>query len=375
MIKRDIQKIIEQYFFKGKIIIIYGARQVGKTTLVRAVEDKYSKESIYFNCDEPDIRDKFTNVTSTQLEMLVRAYNIIIIDEAQRIKNVGLTLKLLIDNFPEKQIIATGSSAFELSNLISEPLTGRKFTFQLFPFSLMELQQKYSLLEINRLLENRIIYGMYPDIVKHPENPEFLLKELINSYLFKDILQYHNIKHPELLEKLLAALALQIGNQVSYNELAGLINISKETVASYIQLLEKSYVIFRLSSFSRNIRNELKRSKKIYFVDTGLRNALIRNYNPLYLRQDTGALWENFIISERLKYNQANMQFPNTYFWRTHQQQEIDYIEEIGGKLYAYEFKWQAKKKGKIPKVFINAYPDSETKTVNIENYMEFILT
>lgn len=371
-IKRLIQTKIEKDLFKGKIAIIYGARQVGKTTLAKEIQKKYADDSFYLNCDEPDIRDALTNKTSTELKSFLGSKKLIIIDEAQRVENIGLTLKLLADNFPQTQILATGSSAFDLSNKIAEPLTGRKNEYYLYPFSLEELKFIYSEMEIDRILERRIIFGMYPEIVRGGGRPEQNLKSLALSYTYKDILQYQYIKNPEILEKLLRALALQIGNEVSYNELSSMIGIDKNTVSSYIQLLEKAFIIFRLGPFSRNLRNELKKLRKIYFYDTGIRNALINNLNPLDLRQDAGALWENYIISERLKYNQNNSLDKNIYFWRTTSGQEIDYLEEAGGKIAGFEMKWQKNKFTK-PKSFLRAYSGSDVELINKNSYKKFI--
>ncbi|OGI29496.1 MAG: ATPase [Candidatus Moranbacteria bacterium RIFOXYA12_FULL_44_15] len=372
MVKRKVQDLIEKALFKGKIVIVYGARQVGKTTLVKEIQKFSSKDSVYLNCDEPDIREALTNKTSTELKVFLGGKKLVILDEAQRVKNIGLTLKLLVDNFPEIQILATGSSSFDLFNEAQEPLTGRKYEFQVYPLSLEELSHVYSELEISRLLEHRIIYGMYPEVVLNEDDIENKLKSLARSYLYKDVLQYQNIKNPEAIEKLIRALALQVGNEVSYNELAGLIGIDKNTVANYIQILEKAFVIFRLEPFSRNLRSELKKLRKIYFYDTGMRNALINNLNSLDLRQDTGALWENFIISERMKYVNNNGLEKNTYFWRTVRGQEIDYLEEAGGKLSGFEFKWTSDK-FKKPKIFLDAYPGSSLELVNRNNYKKFV--
>lgn len=372
IIQRKIQGLVENSLFKGKIVIIYGARQVGKTTLVKEIQKKYPKDSAYFNCDEIDIRQSLADKTSTELKAFLGNSKLIILDEAQRVKNIGLTLKLLADNFPEMQIIATGSSSFELSNEISEPLTGRKTEFFLYPFSIEELRLIYSDLEIDRILERRMVFGMYPEIVRDEAGVGDRLKSLARSYAYKDILQYQNIKNPEVLEKLIQVLALQIGCEVSYNELATLIGVDKNTVASYIRILEKAFIIFRLSPFSRNLRNELKKLRKIYFYDTGIRNALINNLNPLELRQDVGALWENFMISERIKYNNNNNKDVNCYFWRTLQKQEIDYIEELQGTLTGFEFKWK-KDKFKVPKAFSDAYPGSAVGLVNKDNYANFV--
>lgn len=372
LIKRTLQKHIEKLLFKEKVIVIYGARQVGKTTLVQEIQKKYFEKSLYLNCDEPDIRNSLANKTSTELKNILGNNKFVVIDEAQRVENIGLTLKLITDNFPNIQIIATGSSSFELSNKISEPLTGRKYEFYLYPFSWQELSQKYSPLELNRLLENRIIFGMYPEIINKPEENELNLKSIAQSYLYKDVLQFQEIKNSDLLYKLLQALALQIGNEVSYNELANLVEIDKITVARYIRILEQAFVIFRLNPFSHNLRTELKKMRKIYFYDTGIRNALINNLNPLNLRTDKGALWENFIISERIKFN-AQQKSVNIYFWRTQQKQEIDYIEKSGENLSAYEFKWNDNKKVRAPKSWTENYQNAEFQVITPKNYQNFL--
>ncbi|MCK9378759.1 MAG: ATP-binding protein [Candidatus Moranbacteria bacterium] len=375
LINRAIQNNIENALFKGKIIIIYGPRQIGKTTLVKQITEKYLENSAYFNCDEPDIRESLTNKTSTELNdfLNLKQTQLIVLDEAQRVRNIGITLKLIADNFPETQIIATGSSSFDLANEISEPLTGRKNEFHLHAFSLEELKQIYSEIEIDRLLENRMVFGMYPEIILKKDDLEKSLKSLARSYLYKDVLQYQNIKNPEILEKLLQALALQVGSEVSYNELAGTIGVDKNTVANYIQILEKAFVIFRLNPFSRNLRSEIKKLRKIYFYDNGIRNALINNLNPLNLRQDNGALWENFMLSERVKYSNNHSLDKNLYFWRTRQKQEIDFLEEENGVLSAFEFKWK-KDKFSVPKAFSDAYPDVKVALVNRKNYKKFVM-
>jgi len=372
IIKRHIQDIIVSRLFKGRAVIIYGARQVGKTTLIKEIQKDYEASSVYFNCDEPDIREALTEKTSTELKSFIGNKRLVLIDEAQRIRNIGITLKLIIDNYPEIQVIATGSSSFDLSNQISEPLTGRKYEFRLFPFSISELKQVYTEIEIERLLDNRMVMGMYPDVVIKSDEAEEILRDITKSYLYKDVLQFQHIRNPEILNKLLQALALQVGSEVSYNELAGMLKIDKKTVSSYISLLEKAFIIFRLSPFSRNLRNELKKLRKIYFVDTGIRNALINNLNPMKLRQDTGGLWENFLISERMKIFNNSSVVINFYFWRTHQQQEIDLIEEQGGSIYGYELK-QNKKTYKIPKAFLDAYPEVKVDLINKNNYKKFL--
>jgi predicted AAA+ superfamily ATPase len=372
IITRKIQNSVEKALFKGKIVIIYGARQVGKTTLVKEIQKKYPTDTVYLNCDEPDVREAFSDKTSTEIKAYLGKAKLAILDEAQRIKNIGITLKLIADNFPEIQVIATGSSSFDLSNEIAEPLTGRKDEFYLYPFSLSELREIYSDLELNRLLEQRIIFGMYPEVISGGAEAEKNLKSLAKSYLYKDVLQFQNIRNNEAIEKLLQVLALQVGNEVSYNELAQIVGISKNTVDSYIQILEKAFIIFRLKPYSRNLRNELKKLRKIYFFDTGIRNVVISNLNPPNLRQDVGALWKNFLISERVKYNNNNGLDCNMYFWRTKEGKEIDYVEEVDGKLSGFEIKWK-KDKFKEPEIFLKTYEGSKLTLINKDNYPEFI--
>lgn len=372
VVKRILQDIIERFLFKQKIIIIYGARQVGKTTLVKSILEKYKDIGLYLNCDEPDIRTALYNKTSTELRQLIGSKTLVVIDEAQMVKDIALTLKILIDTYPNIQIIATGSSSFELAGSISQPLTGRKLEFILYPFSITELRSLYSDIEINRLISHFMIYGMYPEIVLNNENTALLLKNLAFNYSYKDVLQYQGIKNPEILEKLLKALALQIGNEVSYNELSSLVGIDKNTVANYIRILEQAFIIFRLPPLNRNLRNEIKKLKKIYFWDVGIRNALINNLNPPDLRQDTGNLWENFFIAERIKYLNNSLVHKNFYFWRTQQKQEIDYIEESGGVFEAYEIKWN-KKRATIPSTFTQSYQVANQYVITTQNYLKFV--
>jgi predicted AAA+ superfamily ATPase len=373
LITRKIREDLRKSLFKGKIVILYGARQVGKTTLVKSIIKEYSKDSLYLNCDEIDVREALTDKTSTELKSFIGKSRLVVIDEAQRVKNIGLTLKLLIDNFPETQIIATGSSSFELSGKIKEPLTGRKTEFFLYPFSVGELAQVNSTLELNRLLEDLLIFGSYPGAIFAGSGREKIVRELATSYSYKDVLAYQDIRNPELLEKLLQALALQVGSEVSYTELAQLLGVNKVTIESYIRILEQAYIIFRVGPFSRNIRNELKKKRKIYFYDLGLRNALINNFNPISLRTDIGALWENFLIVERIKRNNNLGIANNVYFWRTTDGKEIDYIEDGGGTLSAYEFKWQ-KNSFNEPKEFLKTYQNSTIKLINKDNFLEFLV-
>jgi uncharacterized protein len=373
VIKREIQDSIESRLFIGKLIVIYGARQVGKTTLLKEIGQKFADRETYLNCDEPDIREMLSDATSTQLKNIVGNKKLVLIDEAQRVKNIGITLKLFVDELKDVQVIATGSSAFELSNEINEPLTGRKFEYTLFPLSMRELSKEIGWLDTNRLLEERILYGMYPDVVLNSSENINLLKNLTRSYLFKDVLNYQGLRKPEVLEKLLLVLAAQIGSEVSYNELAGTIGIDKDTINKYLDLLEKTFVIFKLKPFSRNVRTEISKMRKIYFFDTGIRNALISNFNSLGSRVDKGALWENFLIAEKMKMNFSLNIDAKTFFWRTSQQQEIDYIEEMENNLFAYEFSWNVNKKKKIPLTFLRAYHAKETNIITNENYGKFL--
>ena len=373
MVNRLITSTIKQKFFRGKAIIVVGPRQVGKTTLLKMLANEYDRKILVWNCDEPDVRRKLAEPTSTMLGNETAGYDIVFIDEAQRVQNIGITLKLLIDNYPEKQVVVTGSSAIELSNSINEPLTGRKYEYVLFPFSVEELVKENGIQEERRLLERRLIYGAYPEVVNNPGEERETLTNLVSSYLYKDIFAFQDVRKPEIIEQLLQALALQVGSEVSFNELGRLLGMNSVTVQRYIDLLEKSYVIFHLRSFSCNVRSELKKSRKIYFCDNGVRNALIGDYKPLALRTDTGALWENYLISERMKHNAYNAFYGKSYFWRTQQQQEVDYIEDYDGVLHAYEFKWSGTKQPRLTDTFMKNYPDHTFKVVNRDNYLDFI--
>lgn len=373
MINRVLQSVIESRLHRGKAIIIVGPRQVGKTTMLQMLSSNSGDRVIQWNCDEPDVRQKLTNATSTQLSAEIGAANLVLIDEAQRVQNIGITLKLLTDNFPDKQVVVTGSSALDLSNSINEPLTGRKYEYVLYPLSEEELVNHFGATEERRLLEHRLVYGCYPDIINHPGEERELLRNITSSYLYKDIFAFQDVRKPEIIEQLLQALALQIGNEVSFNELGNLLGLNSMTVQRYIDLLEKSYVIFHLRSFSRNVRSELKKSRKIYFYDNGVRNALIGDFKSVNLRTDIGALWENFVISERLKHNAYNGFYGKSYFWRTQQQQEIDYLEETDGTLHAYEFKWNATRQVRLTDTFVKNYPDHTFSVVNPNNYQNFV--
>ncbi len=327
------------------------------------------------NADEADILEVLTNaVTSTQLGQLIGQTNkLVVIDEAQQIPDIGKKLKLIHDTFPEIQLIATGSSSFDLQNKTAEPLTGRKITFQLFPLSFKEIAENSGLMEAKRLLETRLIYGFYPDVVKNPGREKEILVEIAQSYLYKDILQLDFVRKPAHVEKLLRALAFQVGSEVNFHELAQTIgNIDTATVEKYLDLLEKAFVIFKLPALNRNLRNEIKKGKKYYFYDTGIRNVLISNFSIPEMRQDKGALWENFLISERMKVNQYDSRYVNSYFWRTHDRAEIDYIEDEDGVLNAFEMKWK-EQKIKFPASFLEAYPDHKTNLISKTNFEGFV--
>jgi len=374
MISRAISNSIEKHLSDNKAIILLGPRQVGKSTLLQQLSSKFTSPIIWWNGDDADIRSILSNTTSTALRSLLGKAKTLIIDEAQRIDNIGLTIKLIIDQLKDVKVIATGSSAFELANHINEPLTGRKWEYNLYPFSFAEMVEEHGLLTEKRLLNHRLVYGYYPEIVNNLGGEELRLKQLSDSYLYKDILIWEKIQKPDKMEKLIQALAFQVGNEVSYHELGQLTGLDNQTTEKYIDLLEKAFIVFRLGSLSRNLRNELKKSRKIYFYDNGIRNAVINQFSPASLRQDIGALWENFVISERVKflaYNQVNC---NQYFWRTHAQQEIDYIEERNGAMNAYEIKWNPKSKAKFPKSFLDAYINVETKIITPENVQDFLL-
>jgi predicted AAA+ superfamily ATPase len=373
MITRTIEDQIIKDLTDHKGIIIYGPRQAGKSTLLKMLESKLNNPVLWLNGDDADTRNRFMEANSSTMSLIIGNNKTIIIDEAQRIQNIGLCLKIIIDNFPETKIIATGSSSFELSNKINEPLTGRKWEYKLFPFSYQEMKLHHGAFEENRLLNQRLVYGYYPDVVNNPGREKEILNQLANSYLYKDILTWERILKPDALEKLVRALAFQIGNEVSYHELGRLSGLDNETVERYILLLERAFIVFRLSCFNRNLRTELKKSRKIYFYDNGLRNSIINQFNTIDLRNDLGALWENFMVSERMKFTNYQKLYSNTYFWRTKTQQEIDYIEEHSGKLFAWEFKWKPKPKFHLPNAFIKEYAPASTEIIHPGNFENFI--
>ena len=375
MIRRSLQKVIENDMFRGKAIVVIGARQVGKSTLFRMILEHRDEETLRLNCDEPEAKTLLTDASTSDLKLLIGTNRIVMIDEAQSVPGIGMTLKRITDNFPGVQLLVTGSSSFELQNRLNEPLTGRKFEYNLFPISSAEIYASEGLLSVRQTLERRLIYGSYPEIFSRPEESRKILMDITGSYLYKDLLSIEDIRRPVLLEKLLTALALQLSSEVSYNELAQTIGTDNKTVEKYIDLLEKCFVVFRLNGFNRNLRTELKKSKKVYFYDNGIRNAILQNFAPLSMRQDTGALWENFVISERIKLNHYAGNFVKSYFWRTTQQQEIDYVEEKDGRFTLFEMKFNPRKSStKLPKAFLETYDVDKTAVITPDNWTSWLL-
>lgn len=373
MIQRSLEKAISQRIGHGKAIILLGARQVGKTTMLRNLL-RGRDDVLWLNGDEPDVRSLFENASSTLLGALIGKRRIVVIDEAQRIADIGIGIKLITDNLPGVQVLATGSSSFDLANQINEPLTGRKVEYRMFPLSFGELVEHHGLLEEKRLLPHRMVFGSYPDVVVHQGDERVILGELADSYLYKDILSFDKIKKSDKLVKLLQALAFQIGSEVSYNELSQLCGLDPKTVESYVTLLEKSYIVFRLGSFSRNLRNELKFARKIYFWDCGIRNAVIGNYQMVENRMDVGALFENYMVAERLKKLHAEKSYAKSYFWRSRTKQEVDYVEEMDGQISTAEFKWNPRRRAALPLSFSRSYPDAAFQVVTRDDMERFLL-
>jgi uncharacterized protein len=372
MIKRDLEKIISDQIGKGKALVILGPRQVGKTTMLKKMF--YQKPgTLWLDGDETQTRAAFDNVSSERLKAIIGENKILVIDEAQNIEDLGKKLKLVTDMIKDVQLVVSGSSAFELANRLNEPLTGRKWEYKMYPLSYKEMTAHNGLLNESGMLNHRLVFGYYPEVVSSPGKEKKVLNELLNSYLYKDVLRWGKLNKADKIVKLLTALAFQIGNEVSYSELSKMVELDKVTVEKYIQLLEQAFVIFRLGAFSRNLRKELSKSKKIYFYDNGIRNSLINNFAGIGLRQDTGALWENFLISERKKYLEYNEIWVNQFFWRTYDKQEIDYIEESDGSLSAYEFKWNRMSKKKIPDIFIQEYKAKSAEIITPGNFETFV--
>lgn len=373
MINRTIGDALKNKLFSGKALVVTGPRQVGKTTLVDKVIAQANKPVLFLNGDDPYVRDLLQNTSTEKLRQLIGTNRIVFIDEAQRIPGIGLLAKLIIDQFNQVQVILSGSSSFELYNPLQEPLTGRKWSFELFPISWEEWQNHLGYLKSGEDLENRLVYGLYPDVLNNRENQTDVLLELIESYLYKDVLAYASLRKPEIIQKLVQALARQVGQEVVYAELSRLIGVDAKTVSAYLEVLEKAFIIFRMPALSRNLRNEIKNNKKVYFYDNGVRNAVIRNFEPFAVRQDKGALWENFLMSERLKQNAYKKTHAFMYFWRTKQQQEVDLVEEINGKIVGFEFKWNQNKMKNLPLTFTKAY-HADAFTVTSENFRDFVI-
>lgn len=374
MIQRTQAQNIRQWLGKGKAIIIIGPRQVGKTTLVRHVTQSLDQKSLWLTGDDPETRALLDNISLARLQTLIGQNEVVVVDEAQRFTNAGLMLKLITDHLPQVQLFVTGSSSLDLASQTKENLTGRKFEYPLYPLSFVEMSAHHGYLAERSLLEHRMLYGYYPEVVlNEPPRAQKILNELSEGLMYKDLLTLDQIKKPSLLVKLLQALALQLGSEVSYPEVAQLIGADPFTVEKYIDLLEQSFVLFRLPSLSRNARNEIKKGRKIYFYDNGIRNSILNNFSPLALRNDTGALWENFLLAERRKRNAYSDYFCNAYFWRTTTQQEIDYVEDAGGRLHAFEFKWQTPKTVRFPASFLENYPGSETAMIDKGNFDAFV--
>lgn len=373
-IPREYQKL-GAFLKPGKALVILGPRQSGKTTLLN---DFLSGSNLKYKLDSGDdirVQEVLSSQDFDKILAYAGGYQLIAIDEAQRIKNVGLGLKILIDHLPGIHIIATGSSSFELSGQVGEPLTGRKITLTLYPIAQMELAKMFNRFELKAKLEESLIFGSYPEVVTAADKSEKirLLNELVGSYLLKDILQLERVKSSKVLLDLLRLLAFQVGSEVSWSELAGRLGIDTKTAARYLDLFEKGFVIYNLRGFSRNLRKEVSKKSKYYFLDTGIRNAVISNFNPLELRDDAGMLWENFLVAERLKKQAYRGVHANNYFWRTWDRKEVDFIEEREGRLFGHEFKWGSGKT-KPPREWLDTYPGAEFAVINPENYLNFVL-
>lgn len=373
MIHRILEDIIREKITLRKVIIIYGARQVGKSSLLHTMFD--NEENVLWLCgDDAHTRQLFDSISIQNVSLLFAGKKYLIVDEAQNILNIGRQLKIIHDTLPELQIIATGSSSFDLANKVNEPLTGRKLEYHLYPLSFSEMVSNHGLFEEKQLLNHRLVYGYYPEVASNISDGRELLNNLASSYLYKDILLWENLKKSDRIFKLLQAISLQVGSLISYNELGNMCGLDNKTIEKYIALLEQAFIIFRLPSYSRNLRNELKFSKKIYFYDNGIRNAVIGNFADVSLRNDMGMLWENFIIAERMKRNAYRQTYSQLYFWRTKVQTEIDLLEERDGMLSAYEFKWNPRRKASVPESFTEAYPGSTFSVISPDSIENFLL-
>lgn len=376
MIARLIESKIRKALDRKKIVTVLGPRQAGKSTLAGVVAKAEADRIMELNGDDSDVRTMFEDTDETRIRTLIGNHDFLLVDEAQKIINVGNMLKIIADRIPDMKVIATGSSSFKLAKAVNESLTGRKLEFRLYPLSFKEMVGHTNLLEERRLIAHRMIYGYYPEVVSSPGNEKEILKELIDSYLYKDVLEENSIGRPDRLVKLLQALAFQIGSTVSSNELAGLVGIDAKTVDRYINILERNFIIFTLPSYASNQRNELKFSRKLYFWDLGIRNAVIGNMAPLELRppEEAGHLWENFLVSERIKRNDyAGRTFVKHYFWRTQQKKEVDLIEIEDGRMSAFEFKWKPGKAVAAPRQFAAQYNNAEFHCITPSEIDDFL--
>ncbi|SMO69757.1 ATP-binding protein [Gracilimonas mengyeensis] len=373
MIKRQLTEQLKNRLFEGRALVVIGPRRVGKTTLINELLKATDAHVLFLDGDDPTVRRLLDEPNTEQIRQIIGENKVIFVDEAQRISSIGLTAKIITDQFKEKQLILSGSSAFDLNNSLQEPLTGRKWTYNLFPISWNEWQQHVGYVKAEQDIENRLVYGFYPEVLNNPEQPREILAELVDSYLYKDILNYAGIRKPDIIQKLVQAIAHQVGQEVVHKELADLVGLDPKTVSNYIDILEKAFVLFRLPAFSKNVRNEIKKNQKIYFYDNGIRNAVIHDYDPLQGRTDLGGLWENFLVSERLKQLRYERKPAKMHFWRTKQQQEIDYVEISGKQIYAYEFKWNPKRNIHFPKTFTKNY-QADIKGIHRENFRDFVM-
>ena len=367
-------KNLKKLLLPNKVLIILGPRRCGKTTLIKKFLEKVKEKFLFVNGEDITVKNYLNSESIEKLKSFVGKNKLLVVDEAQKIKNIGINLKLIVDHIEDIKVIVTGSSSFDLANTTGEPLTGRKYTLRLFPLAQIELSSIENLHETKANLEARLLYGSYPEVVitKDDLERERYLKEMVNSYLLKDILELEGVKYSDKIVRLLQLLAFQIGKEVSYNELGTQLSMSKNTVERYLDLLEKAFVIYKLKGFSRNLRKGITKNHRYNFYDNGIRNALINNFNLLEIRNDVGALFENYIITERIKKQEYKEIFSNNYFWRTYQGQEIDFVEERKGKLFGFEIKWQSSRLKKLTE-WLNAYKNSSLKLINRENYLEFI--
>lgn len=372
MINRSPQTEIDSYLFKGKAILVFGARQVGKTSLIKKTIKGQS--FLWFNGDEPDTQILLENITTDRLKALIGEKKIIVIDEAQMIHNIGLLIKRMVDNYPEIQVIASGSSAFELADRTKESMVGRKEELQLFPLSYGEMVKHSNFVEETRLVPHRLVFGYYPEVVTSVGKEEKILNDLVEGFLYKDILNLEGVKKSATLQRLVQMLAYRIGSEVNSNALSNDLGVNRLTVEKYIDILEKNFIVFSLTAFSRNQDNELKKGRKVYFWDNGLRNRIIKNFNPIELRDDVGALWENFVISERKKKLAYENQFKDTYFWRNTQQAEIDYLEVKNTEIEAFEIKYNPNQKVRFTKSFTEKYHPKTTQVIHKENFWDYLL-